>query len=279
MPRPLRVTLALLCALAGLAGVTRQVLYVRTQRAGFDPQPPGRAQPSDVGLRFDSLAIPSGARTLDGWWIPAEGADSGAVLLFHGNAETLSDWLGAARLLHGHHLDVMVFDYSGYGRSTGEPSIGAVIEDGVSALRAFERLVPRGVRRTGAGLSLGCAVLMEAESRYPGAVDGVALMEPFSSGRDVAAHLGLLPAWIAPLMPDAFDNVRLAAALRVPLLVVHSRGDRRFPVAFARRIADAARGPARLEVLDGFRHADARERPDERYWAPVVAFAKGATGG
>ena len=110
--------------------------------------------------------------------------------------------------------------------------------------------------------------------RYPGAVDQVALMEPFSSGRDAAVRMKLLPGWLAPLMPDAFDNVRLARALRVPLLVVHSTGDTRFPVESARRIADAAIAPKRLEVLDGFEHAAARKQPSERYWAPVVAFAQ-----
>ena len=278
MTRSIRIVLVTLLVLAGLVAAARQVLYVRTQRAGFEPPPPGHERPSDLALRFDSLSIGSGERTLDAWWIPAEGADSGAVLLFHGNAETIDEWLAAARLLHGHHLDVMLFDYSGYGRSTGQPSVNAAIEDGVSALRAFERRVPRGVRRTGAGLSLGCAVLMESAVRYPGALDGVALMEPFSSGRDAAVQLKLLPGWAALLMPDAFDNVRLARALRVPLLVVHSTGDRKFPVEFARRIADAAVVPKRLVVLDGFEHADARRRPSEAYWGPVVEFAQGTPG-
>ena len=269
--------LAGLLALVALTAVARQVLYVKTQHAGFDPQPPGRERPSDFGMRFASLAVPSGTRTLDAWWIPAEGADSGAVLVFHGNAENTSDWLKAARLLHGHHLDVMLFDYSGYGRSTGKSSVNAAIEDGVSALRAFERRAPRGVRRTGVGLSLGAAVLMEAASRYPGAVDGVALLEPFTSGRDAAVRDRLLPAWLAPLMPDVFDNVRLARLLRVPLLVVHSRADRRFPVAFAQAIVSAATGPRRLVVLDGYEHAAARKHPSEAYWAPVVVFAQGVS--
>ena len=275
MPRPIRIALTTLLVLAGLAGAARQVVYVMTQRAGFETRPAGRERPSDLGLRYDALKIASGPRTLDAWWLPAAGADSGAVLLFHGNAETISDWLAAVKLLHGHHLDVMLFDYSGYGRSTGSPSVGVAIEDGVSALREFERRAPRGVLRTGAGLSLGCAVLMEAAVRHPGAVDRVALMEPFSSGRDAAVRLELLPGWLAALMPDAFDNVRLARALRVPLLVVHSTGDTTFPVAFARRIVAASLAPKRLEVLEGFEHAAPREAPSDAYWGPIVAFAQG----
>ncbi len=273
MNRSCRMACIALLLLAGSLGAARQVLYVKTQHAGFDPQPPGHAWPSDRGMRFDSLKIASGNRLLDAWWIPADGTDSGAVLLFHGNAENTSDWLAAARLLHGHHLSVMLFDYSGYGRSTGKPSINIAIEDGVNALREFERRAPRGVPRTGVGLSLGAAVLMEANARYPGAVDRVALMEPFSSGRAAAVQLKLLPAWLAAWMPDALDNVRLARSLKVPLLVVHSRGDTKFPVAFAEEIQAASRAPSRLVVLDGFAHAAARKDPSEVYWGSIVAFA------
>jgi fermentation-respiration switch protein FrsA (DUF1100 family) len=272
--RPLAVVLVVLLALAALVVGVRQVLYVKTEHAGFDPQPPGRERPSDLAMAYRALTIPSAEHQLDAWWIPAAGADSGAVILFHGNAETISDWLAAARLLHAHHLDVMLFDYAGYGRSTGTPSVAAVIQDGVSALRAFERLAPPGVRRTGAGLSLGSGVLMEAAALEPRALDAIALLEPFSSGRAAAVQLKLLPGWLAPLMPDAFDNVRLARALSVPLLVVHSRADDRFPVAFAEEIAGAARA-RRLVVLDGYAHAAARQHPDERYWAAVVALAQG----
>ncbi len=273
MRRLLRVVLTTVLLLAGLAAVTRQVLYVKTQHAGFDCQPPGRTRPSDLGLRFDSLKIASGARALDAWWVPAEAPDSGAVALFHGNAENTSDWLAAARLLHGHHLSVLLFDYSGYGRSTGSPSINFVIEDGVNALREFARRAPRGLPRTGVGLSLGAAVLMEANARYPGALDRVVLMEPFSSGRAVAVHLKLLPGWLASWMPDALDNVRLARSMTVPLLVVHSRADAKFPVSFAEEIQWAARAPSRLVVLDGFEHAAARKHPSEAYWGSIVAFA------
>jgi hypothetical protein len=278
MSRRVRFALAIVTSLVLVLALVRQIIYVQTQHAGFDPQPPGRERPLDLGLPFDSLAIASGPRRLEAWWIPAQGADSGSVLLFHGNAETISEWLKVARLLHDHHLDVMLFDYSGYGRSSGHPSVAAVIEDGVSALQAFERRAPANVRRTAAGLSLGAGVLMEAAARCPGAIEGAALLEPFSSGREAAIHLKLLPAWIAPLMPDVFDNVGIARSLGLPLVVVHSRGDRTFPVAFAREIADAARGPHRMVVLDGYQHASAYSKPTEEYWAPFIALARDGAG-
>jgi pimeloyl-ACP methyl ester carboxylesterase len=275
MSRGLRVILFAVLGVFALGAVARQVMYAQAQRAGFEPQPPGHARPTDLGMRYEPMTIRSGDRSLESWWIPADGADSGAVIVFPGNADDLTDWLAAARLLHAHHLDLMFFNYSGYGRSTGRPSIDTVVEDGVNALHAFDARVARGERRTGAGLSLGAAVLMQSFARDPGSLDAVALMEPFSSGREVAVHDGMLPRWVAPLMPDVLDNVQLARRLRVPLVVVHSRADRHFPVAFGEAVARAAGGPCRLVVLDGYEHAAARERPDETYWAPVVSLAQG----
>lgn len=269
-----RSGLAAIVLLAGLLVGARQVIYVKTQRAIFDPQPPESVLPSQVGLSYEPFSIRSGGRSLAAWWLPSAGADSGAVLVFAGNAENRTDWLSAARLLHEHHLTVMLFDYTGYGSSPGTPSVSAVVEDGVSALREFERRVGPGKRHVAVGLSLGSGILMEAVSRVPRALDGVALLEPFSSGREAAVQERLLPAWAAPLMPDVFDNVKNAGRLKVPLVVVHSRGDKRFPVSFAERIVQAAPGPKRLVVLDAYDHAAARVHPTEEYWAPVVQLAK-----
>ena len=269
-----RTVLAAIVLLVGLLLGVRQVIYMRTQRAGFDPQPPETVLPSQVGLSYEPFSIRSGGRTLAAWWLPSAGVDSGAVLVFAGNAENRSDWLSAARLLHEHHLTVMLFDYTGYGSSPGTPSVNAVVEDGVSALREFARRVGPRKRHIAAGLSLGSGVLMEAISRLPRAVDGVALLEPFSSGRDAAAQERLLPGWATPLMPDVFNNVKNASRLTVPLVVVHSRGDERFPVSFAERIVQAAPEPKQLFVFDGYDHAAARVHPTEEYWAPVVQLAK-----
>jgi len=254
----------------------RWVLYERTQHSGFTVRANGPERPSDVGLRYDEFWIASGERRLQAWWVPADstGPDSGAVLIFHGNNESLSQWVAAVDLLHRHHLSCMVFDYSGYGSSTGTPSVDRLLEDGAAALIEFERRAAGAPRRCAVGLSLGTAVAMGVVSRSWAALDGVALLEPFASGREAAVYLKLVPPWLAPLMPDAFNNVEGARRLRAPLLIVHSRADQRFPVAQAERIRAAATAPAKLVVLDGYPHAAAYRDPSEGYWAPVVALVQ-----
>jgi hypothetical protein len=273
----------LLLVAAGLALAVlglRWVLYERTQHSGFTVTANGRGRPSDLGIGYQTFWIASDERRLEAWWVPADsvGPDSGAVLIFHGNGESISNWVAALALLHRHHLSCMVFDYSGYGSSTGTPSVDRLLEDGAAALAEFERRASRSPRRCAVGLSLGTAVAMGVVTagggRAGAALDGVVLLEPFTSGREAAVYLKLLPAWLAPLMPDAFDNVAGARRLQMPLLIVHSRDDERFPVAQAEHIRSAARGPARLVVVRGYRHADAYLNPSEDYWAPVVRFVQ-----
>lgn len=76
--------------------------------------------PADAGLRYEQLEIATDdGERLHGWWIPAEVQRSaGHILFFHGNGGNIGDRVAHAKLLVRAGLDVMLFDYRGYGRST-----------------------------------------------------------------------------------------------------------------------------------------------------------------
>jgi pimeloyl-ACP methyl ester carboxylesterase len=63
--------------------------------------------------------------------------DAPTVLLFHGNGETVADYDLAAPPYARHGMNLAVVDYRGYGRSDGEPSLRAILEDAPSALSAL----------------------------------------------------------------------------------------------------------------------------------------------
>src|SRR4051812_40996132 len=95
--------------------------------------------PADVGLAFTDLTIPtSDGERLHGWWIPARASAPRAhVLFFHGNAGNVSHRLEHAAALSAAGLDLLLFDYRGYGRSTGRPSEEGLHRDAVAALAAL----------------------------------------------------------------------------------------------------------------------------------------------
>ena len=83
--------------------------------------------PTSIGLRYEPLSI----RTVDGetiaaWWMPHEAARAD-VVYFHGNGGNLSMWLPILAGVHASGLNVLAFDYRGYGRSTGSPTETGVV--------------------------------------------------------------------------------------------------------------------------------------------------------
>ena len=264
---------ALLLAAALLAA--RPLVVARFERGMIKVHGPGSRTPAARGLSFEEMRIPSGDRTLRAFYVPAEGMAAPALLIFHGNGEAISGWVDALKLLHDDGVTAMVFDYSGFGASSGTPTLAHFHEDAVAAWRAFRTRLPVGSRACAYGLSLGTGVLLDAAPDLVPPPDCVAISGAFTSARDAAALLHKLPGWAAPLLPDLLDNVENAGRLGAPLLVEHGERDELFPLASARRIA-AARPGSQVVVVPGMKHGDPVVRPSEAAWGPVVAHVKAA---
>ena len=270
------VVAAALVAAAGLFAA-RHVAARRVQ-AHMRVHPQGSRTPATLGLRYDAVDVKSGPRTLRAFFVPADDARAPALLVYHGNGESISSWVPALRVLHDGGLSAMVFDYSGFGNSDGAPTVENLLADGIAAWNAFSARLPQGTRACAYGLSLGTAIVVSDAPRLSPAPDCIALSGAFTSIREVAVRSRGVPAWISWALPDALDTERRVALVASPLLVEHGELDELFPVEMARRIA--ARKPgARLTIVPGMRHADPVVRPTEREWRPVIEFVReGATG-
>ncbi len=258
---------------AGLGFASRPYLVSRIERGMIKIHGPGSRTPATRGLTFEELRISSGDRTLRAFYVPAASATAPAVLIFHGNSEAISSWVEALKLLHDDGVTAMVFDYSGFGSSTGEPTLAHFREDGFAAWRAFRARLPAATRACAYGLSLGSGVLLDVASELVPAPDCVATSGAFTSARDAAVLFHRVPRLLAPLLPNVLDNVAGAARLKAPLLVEHGERDELFPVAYAERIAAAHPG-AELAIIPGMKHGDPVVHPSEAAWSSVVAHIK-----
>jgi len=124
----------LLCAY-----VTLCVLFAHTQwQLVLRPSRTVSATPASVDLAFTEVHFGvdgTGQPQLDGWWIPADAASDPTVLMLHGGDGTMADALPQARTLHEAGLNVLLFDYRGYGRSGGQhPAEITMQEDAHTAL-------------------------------------------------------------------------------------------------------------------------------------------------
>jgi uncharacterized protein len=126
--------LALVCAY-----VTLCILYSRTQwQLVLHPSRTFTATPASLSLPFSEVHFgvdASGQPQLDGWFVPSDNSSDPTVLLLHSGDGSIADALPQAQTLHKVHLNVLLFDYRGYGRSGGQHPTEATMEaDAESAL-------------------------------------------------------------------------------------------------------------------------------------------------
>ena len=236
----------------------------------------GAATPASDSIPFSRLAVPSGDRTLIGWWAPAP-ADSArpapAVLFLHGNRSTISDYIPLIAFFRRQGVSTMLFDYSGFGASGGKASLSSAVADAGVMARVFADSAGA-VRRTALGSALGATVLLQAIDSIQPHVHGAVIEGATASVRESAVRDGRIPRLVAPLVVDIADNVQAARRVQVPLLVVHSVADSRFPLAEAQRIVDAVSGRSTLvkHPRPGHSALLTSSRPCD--WHVVLRFVK-----
>jgi alpha-beta hydrolase superfamily lysophospholipase len=266
----------LLLVLAVVFPGVRRFAFVQVERSGLIVVPDGPETPATFGAPFERFSVASGDRKLDATLVRAAQDTAPALLIFHGTAEAVSYWADVQALLYRHGITSMVFDYSGFGRSTGRPTAAHLEEDADAAYADFVRRVGARARRYVLGYSLGTGVVFDAVRRFTPPPNGVIFVASYSSAREGAVAFGLIPRWATFLLPDLWNNVRDARNLRQPLLVMQSDSDELFPVSMAKAVYDAATVPKQMVVLHGFTHDAGHARPTDGYWAPVVRFMTGA---
>jgi len=225
------------------------LLFVFQERLVYLPSRQLGADPAQIGLAFEDQRIQTAdGISLHAWWVPADGASRGALLFCHGNAGNISHRLETLRILHELDLDVLLFDYRGYGRSEGTPS-----EDGTYAdvAACHDWLTARGVapeRLIVMGRSLGAAPAVWLAEQRPAAA--LIMESPFRSLPAVAAdHYPWLPTgWLCRF---AYDNEQRLTDMRLPMLLLHSRDDRIVPYHHGRQLADMLGERAEFVELRG----------------------------
>lgn len=225
------------------------------------------AEPGQMGLPWkEARFTASDATTLHGWFFPAATHSPRrdlVVLHCHGNGGNVSHRLEVAGALFETGVNVLLFDYRGYGRSGGRPSEAGTYLD---AQAAHAWLVGRGFAGTNIiafGESLGGGVAAELALREP--LAALVLQSTFTSIPDIGAELfPFLPVrWLARIR---YDTLAKLPRIAVPVVVLHGRQDTLVPFAHAVRNFAAAREPKRLAEIAGD-HNDFIEAGREKFVA------------
>jgi uncharacterized protein len=256
------IALATLAGLAALAyAAIALTIFLLQDRLVYFPTREIEGTPRDVGLDYEDVRIEtSDGLALHGWWVPAEEA-RGALLFMHGNAGNVSHRLHSLRLLHDLRLDVLIFDYRGYGRSEGRPTERGTYLD---ARAAWDTLVARGVapeRVVLFGRSLGGAIAAALATEVTPV--GLVVESTFTSVPALGARIyRWLP--VRTLARIHYDTAARLERYHGPVLIVHSDADEVVPYAHGRELYERAHEPKRLLTIGGA-HADGYMTSGARY--------------
>jgi len=128
------IALALFYIAAMIAIYFAQALFI------YAPNIPTRelsSTPADIGLAFEEVTLRTADNEkLHGWFIPAVSTNNQlekTVLFMHGNAGNISHRLETIRIYHQLGLNFFIFDYRGYGQSTGNTSEAGTYLDAAAA--------------------------------------------------------------------------------------------------------------------------------------------------
>lgn len=257
---------------ATLYGAMLLTLFLRQDGLVYYPDLPSRAYeatPKDYRLPYEDIALTtSDGIRLAAWFVPAE-HPRGALLYAHGNAGNISHRLDAIKLFHDQGLSVLIFDYRGYGQSTGEPGEEGTYRDAEAAwqhLAAQRGIKPEQIVVFGESLGGAVAAHLAAQHK-PGAL---ILASAFTSVPDLAANLyPLLPVrWITRYR---YDTRRYLQDVHAPVLIAHSREDEIIPFGHGQTLYAAAHEPKQfLELRSGhndlfFMNSEAFARETESF--------------
>jgi uncharacterized protein len=201
--------------------------------------------PVSAGIGFDSVAFATtdtGLTRLTGWWIAADPAGPFrryTVLYLHGKDGNLGDAVGALAALHAAGLNVLAFDYRGYGQSRfARPSEAHWRQDTEWALQYLagtRHIAPGEIVLDGDGL--GANLALEVAAAHP-ELAGVILRDPLPDATRTIfddPRAQLVPARL--LVRDRYDLDAPALKLLIPSLwFLHSVASGSEPAAY-RKVA------------------------------------------
>jgi len=225
-----------------------------------DPRTPDRskelAELSAMQVKTKEVSFKSAnGKLVKGWFF--ELPNTKRVFLFsHGKGENIYAKLGSARLLLMCGGSVLMYDYQGYGKSQGRPTVENACNDAVAAYDYLAKEEKReGKDIIAFGESLGSGVAAQLSVKRP--LAGIIVQSGFSSlmraGRDKMVWLNAYPDWV---FPDQLrlDNTAVFKKAHAPLLIIHGKCDRTVLFKNAEDIYRDALEPKTLMVVDEGRH-------------------------
>ena len=225
------------------------LLFLMQSRLVYFPSKEIVCTPADIRLKFEDITM----KTFDGfnlnaWFIPAN-SPTGTVLFCHGNGGNISYSLDVVETLNKFNLNVLLFDYRGYGKSEGSPTENGTYTDADTAYRWLikDKNIPESSIIV-MGRSLGAAIAANLAKNHNPRI--LILESGFSSTADVAAkQYPIFPVRL--LCRYKYKTADYVKDIKCPLLVVHSPDDEIVPYSNGIKIFSSGKEPKEFLEIRG----------------------------
>jgi fermentation-respiration switch protein FrsA (DUF1100 family) len=225
------------------------VVYIIEEKNLYMPRKEVILIPQSIKIKYEGVYFKTeDGESLNGWFIPAGNAKI-TVLYCGGRSGNMSDDLDNVKFFREMGFNLFVFDYRGFGNSSGKPSEQGLYKD---ARAAYDFLVTRKDidRRkiVGYGKSLGVPVV--ADLCLHRKLCALILEGSFPS---LKAHVqgigGPLPLqWF---VSEKFDAISRLKKVTIPKLFVHGMDDQIINFAEGRLLFNEAAPPKEFIPFDG----------------------------
>lgn len=227
------------------------LVYLAQSRLIYFPEP-GReivSTPDQIGLAYEAVKIVTASNeTLHAWYVPAPEAKA-TILFFHGNAGNISHRMDYLPMFHRLGYNTLIFDYQGYGQSSGSPSELGTYQDAIATwqfLTEEKKIAPAEIVLFGESLGGAIAAWLAAQ-KNPGLL---VLASAFTSVPDMAEK-------IYPFLPVRlisrfnYNTLESLQSINSPVFVAHSPQDEVVPFEHGQNLFQAAAEPKQFLELQG----------------------------
>ncbi|MFA5014907.1 MAG: alpha/beta hydrolase [Actinomycetota bacterium] len=239
----------------------------------FHPKKKITLTPFDIRLYFEEVSFRSSdGINLSGWFVPVRNS-RGAMLVFHGKGENISDGLTLIDYIRRRMgLTVFIIDYRGYGKSEGRPTEKGTYLDARAAweyLTGPRKIKPQNIIIFGRSLGGPIAAWLAKEVK-PGAL---ILDSTFTSVKDLAAQIyPYLP--VRKFFRFNYPTIEYLKEITRPVLIIHSSEDDYIPYSHAIRLYNAAKEPKQFLKIEG-KHSNNYIRSEKIYIEGIKYFISG----
>lgn len=235
--------------LAGMYILLLALIFLFQSRLIYFPIKKISMIPSQAGLRYEEIIYKTkDNEKIAAWYIPTPEA-KGVILFCHGNAGNISHRIDSIKIFYQLKLSTFIFDYRGYGKSTGKTTEKGTYMDVEGAwdfLVKKRKISPDEIIIFGRSIG-GSIASWLAQKHIP---RGLIVESSFTSIPDLGAKL--YPIFPVKLLSRfKYNTSEYLKKINCPVLIIHSLDDELIPFNNGQKLYDSALSPKEFLKIRG----------------------------